>query len=177
VLFRSAMKTSLLAAWIVAVVSLVAPVSTHASSDLHFSAKVDCKDPVTKAVLYQGTVEVSQGPSDDIDDTRDNGASVHDGNGHVYPSQGFGVSGEIDVDTGGSDPATRRVELGKARPEGLKDADLLYCPISIHASDSRRLTDADVTNLGLRSDLLGTAAEVDTSVSGVIWIKPPPPLQ
>ena len=67
-------------------------------------------------------------------------------------------------------PATLRLELGKGLDRDPFSEGLVQCSFSAVVTDARLLTPDDVAELGISTALIGTGAEITTSIHGVAWI-------
>jgi hypothetical protein len=146
-------------------VRTASPDSASALNESPLTAGVVCKNH--DSVVLEGTAEIYSGAAADQDS---DSAVVIDLAGGAYPSVGFGLTGETLVLVPGHEPATVRLELGQGLNNDTVPVDLIQCSFSNLSTESRLLSSNDVRELGLGEGVIGTIAEIETSIHGIIWV-------
>jgi len=112
---------------------------------------------------FDGTLELYH---DDVDADAIH-ATVTDEAGVIHTTDGFGITGETLIIA--PDVITRSIELGSP-PDGLTGQQ--ECFIFDLKTEERNLTQEDINAWSLDPSLTGAYAEIETVITGLVWLAP-----
>jgi hypothetical protein len=131
---------------------------TEAAAAPFLTAAVECP-------TFSGTLQLVA-DDNDPDVTH---ATVIDESGDVHATYGFGISGETMIIA--PDVITRGIELGTPQDTDAS-AGTMECLIRDVQTSERTLTQEDIDVWSLDPSLTGAYAEIETSLTGLVWVAP-----
>ncbi len=159
------MKTRLLISMLAVVLVTVATLyatSAQENTKLH---------PMTVAASCEGAI-AGVGWLELTTDTADSSSTTAvfiDEAGNRHDTLGFGISGETMILIAGKEPITAGIELGAPLEVDSPPSECLTAEVQ---TETRELTQEDVDQYALDPAFIGETAEIETSITAIVWPAP-----